>query len=151
MLDASRDKKLQATITRDKAQIFKHTARILRCIIDCQQEKKDAGCVLHALQLARCLQGRVWENSPCEIRQLDYKQIGPDSVRKLAEAGYRGILDIVEARPHQIETTLSRNPPLGTAILKTANRIPQFTLSSKRDGPVKVCLCSNPGFGQKTY
>lgn len=143
MLEDPREKKLQVAVTQDKAQIFKHSPRIVRCIIDCQQEKRDAGCVLHALQLARCLQGRAWEDSPSELRQLSYEEIDVDSVGKLKRAGFRSILDIVEAQPHQIETALSRGPPLGTNFLQSANRIPQFTLSSKRDGPVKVCLWSN--------
>ncbi|KAF8254053.1 putative DEAD/DEAH box DNA helicase [Wilcoxina mikolae CBS 423.85] len=140
MLDFPMDQTFQrfkSNITQDKAHIFKHCIRVIRCIIDCQQEVRDAICVLNALQLARCLEGKVWENSPGEIRQLE--GIGPASVRKFVNAGVRSLSKLATLEPHQIETTLSRNPPFGTNILKAVKRIPQFKLSSKqRNGASKL-------------
>jgi ATP-dependent DNA helicase HFM1/MER3 len=129
--------RFKTNIMQDKAHIFKHCIRIIRCIIDCQQELQDAICVLNALQLARCLEGKVWENSPGEIRQLE--GVGPASVRKLVIAGVRSLSKLATLQPHQIETALSRNPPFGTNILKAVKCIPQFKLSSKQVGPAKVC------------
>jgi ATP-dependent DNA helicase HFM1/MER3 len=128
--------KFRSTMSQDKGAVWRHCSRVLRCIVDCQQELQDSTAVLNGLQLVRCLEGKCWENAPGELRQLD--GIGPASVRKFVNSNIRSISKLVTLQPHQIETTLSRNPPFGTNVLKAAKAIPQFKLSSKSIGTPKV-------------
>jgi ATP-dependent DNA helicase HFM1/MER3 len=129
----------------DKCNVFKHGIRILRCIADCQQELQDAVSVRNALQLERCLNAKVWENSSNELRQID--GIGPVSVKKLMNAGVRNIMMLESLEAHQIESVLSRNPPFGTNILKSMKGIPRFEVSAQQMGVPRASPPKPWGYG----
>lgn len=68
------------------------------------------------------------------MKQLD--QIGTVAVRKLAAAGITSIeaLELMEA--HQIDMTLSRNPPFGLKLLGRVAEFPKLRVSVKMMGKV---------------
>ena len=139
MLDFPSDQKFRNSVMQDQITIFKHCFRLLRCIVDCQRELQDSTSVLSALKLARCIHGKVWENTASELRQLE--NIGPASIRKFVNAGVRSISKLLTLPAYQIETIMSRNPPFGTNVLKNAKLIPQFKISLQQVGSPKVCPC----------
>ncbi|KAL2840557.1 Sec63 Brl domain-containing protein [Aspergillus pseudoustus] len=106
---------------QDKNFVFTHVNRLIRCIIDCQVHLQDSVTVLNALELARSLTAKVWDNSPLQMKQID--QIGIVAVRKLAAAGIESIEDLEDAEPHRIDMALSKNPPFG---VKLRNRLVDF-------------------------
>jgi len=116
--------------------VFKHCVRVLRCLVDCQEERRDAATVLSALRLARCIQGRVWEKTASELRQLS--GIGVGMVRRFVNANVRSIQTLATLEPHQIETILARNPPYGTKLLEQVKRIPKLKVSAQLVGMQKA-------------
>lgn len=135
----------KGNMMQDKMVVFKHCLRLVRCMIDCHQEFQDAVTVLNALQLARSIQAKAWDDSPHVLRQLD--NIGPVSLRKLVNAGVRNLKQMEVLQPHQIETIISRNPPFGTNVLKNVKLMPRFKISMSQVGNPKVSgPLSGPGF-----
>ncbi|KAH0612070.1 uncharacterized protein H6S33_010122 [Morchella sextelata] len=122
--------KFKATLMQDKSLIFQHCHRVMRCIIDGKLHFKDSVSVRSALEVARSLKARVWENSPLQLRQIE--GFGPASVKKLVNAGIRslGMLETLEA--HKIETILSRNPPFGSKIIRAVRDIPKLQVISRQ-------------------
>lgn len=126
---------------QDKTLIFRHCYRIIHCILDCLIHQEDGIGVNNALEVARSLKSKVWEGSVHELRQLD--GLGPVAVRRLVNTGVRN-LKTLEAMPaYQIESTLSRNPPFGTNILRGVQSIPRLRISLERLG--KVARHKNQG------
>ncbi|KAL9612250.1 MAG: hypothetical protein Q9167_003163 [Letrouitia subvulpina] len=143
--------KFKRQYSQDKAMIFQHAHRLIRCIIDCQIHLQDAFAVRHALELARSLSAGVWDNSPHEMKQVP--QIGSVAVRKLASRGISSIEALEAAEPHQIEMLLSKNPPFGSRLLANLKDFPKLRVSVKmmgkdarRDHPVKVKIRAECGF-----
>lgn len=128
--------KFKATLMQDKILIFQHCHRVIRCIIDCKLHFKDSVSVRSALEVARSLKARVWENSPLQLRQIE--GFGPASVKKLVNAGIRslGMLEMLEA--HKIETILSRNPPFGSKIIRAVRDIPKLQVVSRQVSKVRI-------------
>ncbi|TGZ77334.1 putative DEAD/DEAH box DNA helicase [Ascodesmis nigricans] len=132
--------KLKASMAQDKTIVFRHVHRIIHCIVDCLIHKEDGIGVNNALELARSLKARVWEGSVHELRQLE--GLGPVAVRRLVLVGVRS-LKMLEMMPaHQIEATLSRNPPMGTNLLKKVKCIPRFTAALEIVGKLEYTATS---------
>lgn len=112
--------------------VFSHVNRLIRCIIDCQLQLEDAVSVRHALELARSLAARVWDNSPYQMKQID--AIGEASVRKLAQSGILSIETLQNTEPHRIEHILGHNPPFGQRVLAKAMEFPNLRVSVKEMG-----------------
>ncbi|CEN59366.1 hypothetical protein ASPCAL01817 [Aspergillus calidoustus] len=106
---------------QDKNFVFTHVNRLIRCIIDCQVHLQDSVTTRNALELARSLTAKTWDDSPLQMKQIEH--IGAVAVRKLAAAGIGSIEDLETAEPHQIDMALSRNPPFG---VKLRNRLADF-------------------------
>jgi len=121
---------------QDKSSISKHGVRILRCLIDCREELKDAITVLSALKLSRCLQGGVWEDTACELCQ--FHGIGMGMARRFVNAGVRSLQKLATLEPYQIESILARNPPCGTKILEQVRKVPKLKVSARLVGMRKV-------------
>ncbi|KAL7272695.1 ATP-dependent DNA helicase MER3 [Rhizina undulata] len=143
--------KYKTTLMQDKNAVFQHCPRIIRCIIDCKLYLKDSISVKHALEIARCLKARVWENSPNQLRQVE--GFGPVAVKKLVNAGVRSIEELERLEPHKIEMLLSRNPPFGSNILKSVRSIPRFRVfshqiskSGNRRDPVQLKVSTEIGY-----
>lgn len=116
--------KYKTSLLQDKALVFQHCHRIIRCIIDCKIYSKDATTVKAALELGRSLKAKAWEDSPSQLRQIE--GFGPAAIKKLVNAGIRNLEMLAKMESHKIETTLSRNPPFGANVLKLAQSVPLF-------------------------
>ena len=121
---------------QDRAVIFSHINRLIRCIIDCQICLQDAVTTRHALELARSFGARVWDNSPYQMKQIP--QIGPVAIRKLAIGGINSIEALEAAEPHRIELLASKNPPFGNRILASLKDFPKLRVSLKLMGKVRT-------------
>ncbi|EED17429.1 DEAD/DEAH box DNA helicase (Mer3), putative [Talaromyces stipitatus ATCC 10500] len=117
---------------QDKAIVFNHINRLIRCIIDCQIHKEDGVAVRNCLELARSFAGRVWENSPLQMKQIE--QIGVVAVRKLAGAGITSIQELEETEAHKIDMILSKNPPFGMKLLARLAEFPKLRVTIKMLG-----------------
>ncbi|KAG8531018.1 uncharacterized protein KY384_004375 [Bacidia gigantensis] len=124
--------KLKVQFLQEKHRLFSNIHRLLRCVIDCQIHVEDAVGVRNALELARSLGARVWDNSPFQMKQLP--QIGAVAVRKLAVGGIANIEALEAAEPHKIESLLSRNPPFGSRLLTSIQAFPKLRVSVKMIG-----------------
>jgi Sec63 Brl domain len=136
---------------QDKAMIFQHVNRLVRCVIDCELIRGDSGSARHALELARSFAARVWDNSPLQLKQLD--QIGNVAVRKLASAGINSIESLENAEAHRIETIIGRGPPFGMKLLSKLAQFPKLRVLVKMAGKemkpqryIKIRLKAEIGF-----
>ncbi|KAI5362101.1 putative helicase, Sec63 domain, Helicase superfamily 1/2, ATP-binding domain-containing protein [Septoria linicola] len=116
----------------NKAVIFQHAHRLIRCIIDCQLYFEDSVSARNALMLARSFGAQVWDDSPLHMKQLD--GIGLVGVRKLVAAGLTSIEALASTESGRIEKTLTRNPPFGSLIQQKAAAFPQLRVSLKTIG-----------------
>lgn len=119
---------------QDKAIVFTHINRLIRCIIDCQIHNEDGVAVRNCLELARSFASRVWENSPLQMKQID--QVGVVAVRKLAGAGITSIQGLEETEAHKIDMILSKNPPFGMKLLARLAEFPKLRVTIKMLGKV---------------
>lgn len=119
---------------QDKALVFNHVNRLIRCITDCQIYKEDGVAVRNALTLARSLSSRAWEDSPLQMKQLD--QIGIVAVRKLAGAGITSIAELESTEAQRIDMILSKNPPFGMKLLNRLADFPKLRVTIKVAGTV---------------
>ncbi|PGG99068.1 hypothetical protein AJ79_08702 [Helicocarpus griseus UAMH5409] len=121
--------KHKMSFQQDKGLVFSHANRLIRCIIDCQIALQDSVSTRHALELARGIGARVWDNSPLQMKQIE--QIGIVAVRKLASAGINSVEALEATEPHRIDMLLSKNPPFGSKILARVAEFPRPRVSVK--------------------
>lgn len=107
--------------------IFKYVNSLVRCIIDCQIALGDSISIHNALMLERCLGSKAWDDSPLQMVQVP--DIGNVAVRKLVNAGIRGIEDLEATDARRIETIVGKNPPFGLKVLTTLNSYPKLRVS----------------------
>ncbi|MCJ1284418.1 Sec63 [Xylographa opegraphella] len=117
---------------QDKAILFTHAHRLIRCIIDCQIHLQDGPATRHALELARSLSAKVWDNSPLQMKQVP--SLGPVSVRKLVTAGINSLETLEATEAHRINTILSKPPGFGEKILAVLQNFPKLRVSVKMMG-----------------
>ena len=126
----------------DKAILFSHIHRLIRCVIDCQLHLEDATSTRNALELARSFSARVWDNSPLQLKQIS--QIGPAAVRKLAVSGINSIEALEATEAHRIDMIMSKHPPFGRKILDSLLGFPKLWVTIKMMGkvsfPAEFCL-----------
>lgn len=91
--------------------------------------------MLNSLELARSFGAKVWDHSPLQMKQID--QVGVVAVRKLAASGIMSLEELEFTEPHQIEMTLSKNPPFGTKLLARVREFPKLRVALKITG--RVC------------
>lgn len=107
-------------------------------MIDCQIAREDSTAVLNSLELARSFGAKVWDHSPLQMKQIE--QIGVVAVRKLAASGIPSLEELEVTEPHQIEMTLSKNPPFGTKLLARLKEFPKLRVAAKMTGKVSTAL-----------
>ena len=132
--DGEQFQKHKFSFQQDKNFVFNHVNRLTRCVIDCQIHLQDSAAVLNALVLARSFGGKVWDDSPMQMKQID--QIGVVAVRKLASAGIASLEALELAEAHQIDMILSKNPPFGVKLLARLTGFPKLRVSVKVLGKV---------------
>lgn len=126
--------------------IFRHFSRIATAIAEVAIVKRCGAQVKHALELARCLHAKAWEDHPLVLRQIEH--IGEKSAKVLAEHGIGSIQKLVEIPAFRIEELLNRRPPFGSEVLAAAKEFPKYFLSVKEtrtvpsdgENPVEVEL-----------
>lgn len=123
------------TFQQEKVLVLSRVNRLIRCVIDCQISRQDSTATLNSLELVRSFGAKVWDNSPLQMKQIE--QIGVVAVRKLAASGITSLIDLESTEPHEIEMTLSKNPPFGTKLLARAREFPKLRIAMKMTG--KVC------------
>ncbi|KAI9811215.1 MAG: Sec63 [Pycnora praestabilis] len=124
--------RLKIQFQQDKSIIFSHVHRLIRCFIDCQIYLNDAIATRNALELARSLGARVWDNSPLQLKQIS--QIGLVAVRKFVAAGINSIEVLEDTEAHRIEAIMTRNPPWGHSLLSKLKEFPRLRVSVKMMG-----------------
>ncbi|KAL4932118.1 putative DEAD/DEAH box DNA helicase (Mer3) [Aspergillus undulatus] len=131
---AEQFQKHRFTFQQDKSFVFSHVNRVIRCIIDCQVHLQDSVATRNALELARSLAARVWDDSPLQMKQIE--QIGVVAVRKLVGAGIESIeaLEETAREPHVIDMVLSKNPPFGMKLRARLAEFPKLRVSVKMAG-----------------
>lgn len=121
----------------DLSTIFQHVHRFVRCIIDCQLHLGDSIAARNALELARSLGARAWDDSPLQLTQLE--KIGPVAVRKLVNAHVKTLEDLEGLEAYKIDMILSKNPPFGANILAQLQSFPKLRVDLKLMGtPVSI-------------
>ncbi|CAG8433209.1 521_t:CDS:10 [Ambispora gerdemannii] len=120
------DPKMGFQMNIDANIILQHCPRIMNCIVECMVQKKDVIALRNAINLARCLRARTWENSPFILRQID--GIGQQYARHFANAGIQTFLQLENCDPRRIEMIIGRNPPFGNQIHDALASIPRFKL-----------------------
>ncbi|KAL4958480.1 Sec63 Brl domain-containing protein [Aspergillus filifer] len=130
--NAEQFQKYKFAFQQDRNFVFSHVNRVIRCIIDCQVHLEDSVTTRNALELARSLAARVWDDSPLQMKQIE--QIGIVAVRKLAAAGIDSIEALEETEPHQIDMALSKNPPFGMKLRSRLAEFPKLRVAVKMAG-----------------
>ncbi|KAJ8115056.1 hypothetical protein OPT61_g3210 [Boeremia exigua] len=137
---------------QEVAIIFKSVHSLIRCVIDCQIVIGDSVSIHSALMLERCLGSKAWDDSPLQMIQIP--NIGAVTVRKLVNAGIRGIEDLEATEARRIESVVGRNPPFGLKVLNDLKTFPKLRISlqvqptsiSKTAEGVKVQVKATIGF-----
>ncbi|CAI7620851.1 unnamed protein product [Penicillium pancosmium] len=117
---------------QEKSLVLSRVNRLIRCVIDCQISREDSTAILNSLELARSFGANVWDHSPLQMKQID--QVGVVAVRKLAASGIMSLEELEFTEPHQIEMTLSKNPPFGTKLLARVREFPKLRVALKITG-----------------
>ena len=116
----------------DRAVIFGHANRLIRCIIDCQICMKDAVSVRNALELGRSIAAKAWDSTPRQLKQLP--DIGDVLCRKLASHGINSIEKLLTKEAHQIELALGKTQPFGARLIGKLESFPRLHVSVKEMG-----------------
>ncbi|EDO15624.1 hypothetical protein Kpol_489p5 [Vanderwaltozyma polyspora DSM 70294] len=136
--------KLHQSLVQDKMSIFRHSFRIMRCMIDTFIAKKDGISLKNSLFLLRCITGSCWEDSPMVLRQL--KNVGLIAVRKFVNHGVSTLDDVLDLNESQVGYYLNINPTQSLKILKDVEGIPKLEINVKaekfdfKDGKILVFL-----------
>jgi hypothetical protein len=113
----------------DSFAVFAHANRLIRCIIDCQLSSKDSVGVKNALELARSIAAKAWDNTPNMLRQIP--KIGDVYMRKLASKGINSIETFMATEPARLDLVLGKQNPFGSELLKSMTNFPDLMISIK--------------------
>lgn len=121
---------------QDQSTLFSHLNRLIRCVVDCQLASRDAPATRHALELARSLAAKVWDNSPLQMKQIP--AIGPVAVRKLVSAGINSLEALEVVDPGRVTLILSKNLAQTQKILADVDKFPKLRISVKLMSEVRT-------------
>ena len=77
-----------------------------------------------------CLNGKIWHNSPYNLKQID--KIGRVFSKTLFEAGIASLPDLANADGRRVEFLLSRHAPFGSMVIgEVVRRVPMFVCTVK--------------------
>ncbi|CAX43655.1 ATP-dependent DNA helicase, putative [Candida dubliniensis CD36] len=119
--------KLHSSFLGDKFYVFKHIYRIMMALLDVFIEKQDAKSLHSSSYLLRCVNGKCWEDSPNELRQLD--GIGPASVKKFCTHNILSLNDAKALTSSQIEYFLGLKTGAGNKIKRNIASLPNLQLN----------------------
>lgn len=101
--------------------------RLIRTVIECKGSDADGTACWAALELARSMTAKAWENRPMQLLQVP--QLGPAMMRKLVSHNIRTVSELANSDPGNIERIVSRNPPFGKKMVDSIAFFPRLTLS----------------------
>lgn len=117
---------LYSVFINNKILIFKQALRICCCMKEVFALKKDAISLVNCLFLNRCIQGKAWEDTPIELRQLE--GIGLKDVQKFVDQGVTSLVDAKGLKLLQIVNYLGVNIVKGRKIIAALSNIPMINL-----------------------
>lgn len=117
--------RLRAETTR----AFEAMNRLIRAVIDCKVSQQDGEGCSAALNLARSLSTKAWENGPAQLTQVP--QVGKVLMRKLVGHNIRTVVDLIDTPASMIERIASRNPPFGKKMREALAWFPRLTLRAE--------------------
>lgn len=120
--------KLLSNFLNDKLLVFKQANRILRCLVDSFVYKKDHISLLNTLLLLRCINGRCWEKSPMELRQLSGIELS--DVKKIAQHNVNSLLDAKNLNSVQLGHFLEKETEAVDIITKNLSCLPVLGITA---------------------
>lgn len=102
--------------------------RLIRAVIDCKGSDSDGPALWAALELARSMSAKAWEDRPVQLQQVP--QLGPVLMRKLVSTNIRTVHQLAELDSGNIERIASRNPPFGKKMEDCLAFFPRLTLDA---------------------
>ncbi|KAI8871561.1 P-loop containing nucleoside triphosphate hydrolase protein, partial [Ramicandelaber brevisporus] len=112
---------VMAALNRDVFQVLQIASRVLRCMIDyLANTQLDASLALrNAITLLQYVHAKAWGDSSLQaLQQID--TVGRQYASALIKAGINSIPKLLAADPSKVEAVLSRNPPFGLQLIKSA-------------------------------
>ncbi|KAH7343302.1 hypothetical protein B0J17DRAFT_764514 [Rhizoctonia solani] len=106
--------------------VMRHAPRMITALVDTALVTKNGSVIVNGMSLMRCLNGKVWEDRPAVLKQLD--GIGEKSSKVLAENGITTIKLLSVQNPNRIEMLLSRRPPFGSDVISSARALPSYSV-----------------------
>ncbi|CAE6422876.1 unnamed protein product [Rhizoctonia solani] len=110
--------------------VMRHTPRMItvpQALVDTALVTKNGSVIVNGMSLMRCLNGKVWEDRPAVLKQLD--GIGEKSYKVLAESGITTIKLLSMQNPNRIDMLLNRRSPFGSNIVSSARTLPSYSIS----------------------
>ncbi|CAG8592869.1 5564_t:CDS:10 [Dentiscutata erythropus] len=144
------DSSTRVQFNTESRVIIQHSHRILKCLVELAAYKENVTILKIAMDLARCMKSKMWNDSPLLLKQLD--GIGEQYAKKLADAGVTNFEQLKECEPWKIETACNRYPPFGHNVHETVSTLPSLKLDIERgfsNSPeyqvyvVNICLNNN--------
>ncbi|XP_057652240.1 uncharacterized protein LOC130891474 [Diorhabda carinulata] len=116
------------SIQTESFSIIRNAKRIMKCLIHYLSMKKQNyfTALLNATILGKCLNAKLWEDSPYVSKQLT--GIGSIFATQLANAGKDTFDNILKANPRDIETIVKRKPPFGDSLIEEVKHLPKFSM-----------------------
>ncbi|XP_056635461.1 probable ATP-dependent DNA helicase HFM1 [Diorhabda sublineata] len=116
------------SIQTESFTIIRNAKRIMKCLIHYLSMKKQNSftALLNATILGKCLNAKLWEDSPYVSKQLT--GIGSIFATQLANAGKDTFDNILKANPRDIETIVKRKPPFGDSLIEEVKHLPKFSM-----------------------
>nr|XP_054929036.1 probable ATP-dependent DNA helicase HFM1 isoform X2 [Dermacentor andersoni] len=125
---------VDSSLAQDIPRIVVVALRLARALVSLLVLRSPAcgfSALLHAVTLQKCLQARLWEDSPHVARQLEH--IGPALSSSLVRAGLTSLDKLANANPRELELVVNRRPPFGSRVVLAARRIPKYELDVKQE------------------
>lgn len=102
--------------------------RLIRTVIECKGSDADGTACWAALDLARSMTAKAWENRPMQLLQVP--QLGPVLMRKLVSHNIRTVSQLADSAAGDIERIASRNPPFGKKMADALAFFPRLTIGT---------------------
>ncbi|XP_070389526.1 probable ATP-dependent DNA helicase HFM1 isoform X2 [Dermacentor albipictus] len=125
---------VDSSLAQDIPRIVVVALRLARALVSLLVLRSPAcgfSALLHAVTLHKCLQARLWEDSPHVARQVEH--IGPALSSSLVRAGLTSLDKLANANPRELELVVNRRPPFGSRVVLAAGRIPRYELDVRQE------------------
>ncbi|RLV95616.1 ATP-dependent DNA helicase MER3 [Spathaspora sp. JA1] len=119
--------KLHSSFLSDKLLIFKQLPRLMMAMLDVMVEKADSITLRNSSYLYRCINGKCWEDSPNELRQLE--GVGPVAVKNFIEHNILCLEHAQKLSSTQIENILGWKIGAGNKLRHNLQALPYVELS----------------------